>query len=143
MFWSTSITAVLIQISGLFFLQETFPPTLLKRGADRLRKETGNEKLYTDFESDKTLGNIKKVAAVRAFRMLATQPIIQKIAVYLAYLFGMFYLLLSTFPTVWQGVYQESVGIAGLKYLSFGLGFFLGARTAGQVVDRIYHRLKL
>ena len=41
-FWSTSITAVLFQISGLFFLQETFPPTLLKRKADRLREETGN-----------------------------------------------------------------------------------------------------
>ena len=71
-FWSTSITAVLDQIFGLFFLQETFPPTLLKRKADGLRKETGNEKLYTEFESDKTLGNILRVAAVRAFRMLAT-----------------------------------------------------------------------
>lgn len=141
-FWSTSITAVLVQISGLFFLQETFPPTLLKRKADRLRKETGNEKLYTEFESDNTLGNILGIAAIRAFRMLATQPIIHMIAVYLAYLFGLCYLILSTFPTVWQGVYQESVGVGGLNYLSLGIGFFLGAQTAGQVVDRIYRRLR-
>ena len=63
-FGSTSITAVLVQISGLFFRQETFPPTLLKRKADRLRKETGNEKLYTEFESNNTLGNILTIAAV-------------------------------------------------------------------------------
>ena len=69
--------------------------------------------------------------------MLATQPIIQVIAVYLAYLFGMFYLILSTFPTVRQGLYQESVGIAGLNYLSLGLGSFLGGQTAGQVVHPV------
>ena len=41
-FWSTSITALLVQTSGLFFLQETFQPALLKRKANRGRKETGN-----------------------------------------------------------------------------------------------------
>ena len=86
-----------VQISGLFFLQETYPPILLKRKADRLRKETGNANLYTEFESDKTLGSNLRLAAVRAFSMLATQPIVQVIAVYLAYLFGLFYLILSTF----------------------------------------------
>ena len=142
-FWSTSITAVFVQISGLFLLQETYPATLLKRKADRLRKESGNTKLYTEFESDKTLGNILSIAAVRALRMLATQPIIQVITVYLAYLFGLFYLILSTFPKVWQGVYQESVGVGGLNYLSLGIGFLLGAQTAAQLMDRIYQRLKL
>ena len=75
--------------------------------------------------------------------MLATQPIIQVIAVCLAYLFGIFYVILSTFPTVWQDVYQESVGVAGLNYLSLKIGFFLGAQAASQAVDRIYQRLKV
>ena len=132
---------MLVQISGLFFLQETYPPTLLKRKADRLRKETA--KLYTDFESDKTLGSILRIAAVRAFRRLATQPIIQAIAVYLAYLFGLFFLILPTFLKVWQGVYQESVGVGGINYLSLGTGFFLSAQTGAQPIDRIYQRLNL
>ena len=140
-FWSTSITAVIVQISGLFFLQEMYPPILLERKADRLRKETGNAKLYTEFESDKTLGSNLRLAAVRAFSMLATQPIIQMIAVYLAYLFGLFYLILSTFPKVWQGLYEEGVGVGGLNYLSLGIGFLIGARTAAQLIDRIYQRL--
>ena len=75
--------------------------------------------------------------------MLATQPIIQVIAVYLAYLFGLFYLILSTFPNVWQGLYEESVGVGGLNYLSLGIGFFIGAQTAAQLIGRIYQRLKL
>ena len=141
-FWSTSITAVLVQISGLFFLQETHAPTLLKRKAGCLREETGNTKLYTEYESDKPLTKILQIAAVRAFRMLATQPIIQVISVYMAYLFGLFYLILSTFPVVWSEVYGESVGIAGLNYISLGLGFFLGAQSAARLVDVIYRRLK-
>ena len=134
---------MILQISGLFFLQDTYPPTLLKRKADRLRKETVNAKLYTEFESDKMMGNILSIAAVRAFRMLATQPIIQVIAVYLAYLFGLCYLILSTISRVRHGAYQESVGVGGLNYLSLGPGFFFGVQTAAQLIDRIYQRLKL
>ena len=134
---------MLVQISGLFFLQDTYPPTLLKRKTDRLQKETGNAKLYTDFASDKTLGNILKIAAVQAFRMLATQPIIELLTLYLACLFGLFYLILSTFPRIWQGLYQESVGVGGLNYLSLGIGFFRGAQATAKLIDRIYQRLKL
>lgn len=141
-FWATSIAAVLIQVIGLFFLQETYAPTLLKRRADRLRKETGNEKLHTEMDSDKTLVKVLQTALVRPFRLLATQPIIQLIAAYMAYLFGLFYLILSTFPGVWEGVYGESVGVGGLNYLSLGVGFVLGAQISARVNDRIYRRLK-
>lgn len=141
-FWATSIAAVLIQLFGLFFLQETYAPTLLKRRADRLRKQTGNERLHTEFDTDKTLTSVLQTATVRPFRLLATQPIIQLVAVYMAYLFGLFYLILSTFPGVWEGIYGESVGIGGLNYISLGIGFFLGAQISARVNDTIYRRLK-
>ncbi|OCL08870.1 MFS general substrate transporter [Glonium stellatum] len=141
-FWSTSIAAALVQVSGIFFLQETYTPTLLKRRAVRLRKETGNEKLYTEFDSNKPLIEVLKTATIRPFRLLATQPIVQVIAVYMAYLFGLFYLILSTFPNVWEDVYGENVGIGGLNYLSLGIGYGLGSQINAQVNDRIYLRLK-
>ncbi|KAI1396270.1 MFS general substrate transporter [Hypoxylon fuscum] len=53
-----------------------------------------------------------------------------------------FNLLLSSFPTVWQEVYHESVGIGGLNYISLGVGFVVGAQTMAQVNDTIYRRLK-
>lgn len=80
---------------------------------------------------------------MRPFLLLTTQPIVQVIALYMAYLFGLFYLLLSTFPGVWEGVYGESVGIAGLNYISLGVGFVLGAQVNARVSDRIYHWLKM
>ncbi|KAJ5215826.1 MFS transporter [Penicillium cinerascens] len=116
-FWSTSIAGAVIQLFGLAFLPETYTPTLLKRRAKTLRKESGDLRYYTEFDS--------------------------MIALYMAYLFGLFYLLLSTFPGVWEGVYGESVGIRGLNYISLGIGFVLGAQVNARASDRIFRQLKI
>ena len=83
-----------------------------------------------------------KRSLVRPFILLSTQPIVQALAIYGAYLYGMMYLLLATFPTLWEFVYHESVGIGGLNYISLGVGFFLGAQVCAPINDRIYRRLK-
>ncbi|KAL8630736.1 hypothetical protein Q9189_003577 [Teloschistes chrysophthalmus] len=142
-FWATCIADILIQILGVFFLQETHAPTLLNRKAAQLRKETGNEKLYTEFDDpDQSLWKKLEISTVRPFRLLGTQPMVQLIAVYMAYIFGLFYLILATFPSLWEGAYHESIGIGGLNYISLGLGFTLGAQISARVNDIIYRRLK-
>ncbi|KAF2138166.1 uncharacterized protein K452DRAFT_95987 [Aplosporella prunicola CBS 121167] len=141
-FWATSIADAVIQVVGLLYLQETYAPVLLKRKAAKLRRETGNEKLRTEFDSEKTLGNVLRTAFFRPFRLLGTQLIIQALAVYMAFLYGLMYLVLSTFPTLWTGTYNESTGISGLNYIALGLGFFLGTQICAPVNDRIYRRLK-
>lgn len=52
------------------------------------------------------------------------------------------YLVLSTFPGLWEDVYHESIGIGGLNYISLGLGFFMGTQICAPINDRIYRRLK-
>ncbi|KAJ5220535.1 MFS transporter [Penicillium chermesinum] len=141
-FWSTSIAGAVIQLFGLAFLPETYTPTLLKRQAKTLRKKSGDRRYYTEFDSSHSLASSLKTALVRPFLLLTTQPIVQVIALYMAYLFGLFYLLLSTFPGVWEGVYGESVGIGGLNYISLGIGFVLGAQVNARASDRIFRQLK-
>ena len=142
-FWATSMVDAAIQISGLFFLQETYAPVLLKRKAAKLRQETGNTALHTEAETpDRHLSKVLRTALVRPFRLLGTQVIIQFIAVYMAYLYGTMYLILSTFPSLWTGIYHENVGIGGLNYISLGLGFFLGTQITAPINDRIYRKLK-
>ena len=79
---------------------------------------------------------------VRPFIQLGTQPIIQVIALYLAYLYGTIYLLLTTFPTLWVNRYHESIDIAGLNYISLGIGYLIGTQSAGHANDVIYKLLK-
>lgn len=141
-FWATSIVDAVIQVFGFFYLQETYAPVLLKWKAARLRKETGNEALRSEFDSDKTISKVLGIALIRPFRLLFTQPIIQFLAVYMAFLYGLMYLVLSTFPSLWTTTYGESVGIGGLNYISLAVGFFIGVQVAARLNDKIYVRFK-
>lgn len=142
-FWSTSIVDAAIQVMGFFALRETYAPTLLARKAKAMRKETGNEALHTEWETpERTLKVVLKTSLIRPFILLGTQPIMQVLALYMAYCYGLMYLVLSTFPMVWEDVYGESVGIGGLNYISLGVGFFLGTQITAPINDRIYRKLK-
>ncbi|KAK0119746.1 hypothetical protein ONS95_011181 [Cadophora gregata] len=142
-FYSTTIVDGIVQVAGLFFLQETYAPVLLHRKKRQMIKDTGNEALHTEFEHpDRTVGRSIRIALSRPFRLLFTQVIVQVLAMYMAYLYGITYLVLSTFPGLWEIEYNESVGIGGLNYISLGVGLFLGTQIAAPCQDRIYRALK-
>lgn len=141
-FYATTIADAVIQCAGLFLLRETYTPVLLRWRKEKLIKETGNMDLHTDFDDpDKTVSRTLATAFVRPFRMLFTQPIIQVLALYMMFLYGIMYLILSTFPGLWA-TYGMSTGVGGLNYIALGLGFFLGAQICAPFQDRIYARLK-
>ncbi|KAF2131832.1 MFS general substrate transporter [Dothidotthia symphoricarpi CBS 119687] len=142
-FYSTTIFTAMVQCFGVFFLQETYAPKLLAWKRDKLRKETGNTELHTEFDSpDRTLLKTIQIAMQRPFKLLFTQPIVQVLAAYMAYLYGLMYLMLSTFPGLWENQYGESVGIGSLNFISMGLGFFLGTQITAPLNDMLYRRLK-
>ncbi|KAH8431505.1 MFS transporter [Aspergillus melleus] len=144
-FYSTSIADGVIQVAGLFFLRETYAPKILRDRAKALRKDTNDPSFQTDAErQNKTLPQVLRTALVRPFILLSTQPIVQVLALYMAYIYGIMYLVLSTFPALWTSpsYYNESTGIGGLNYISLGLGFWLGSQICAPLNDRIYRRLK-
>ena len=142
-FYATTIFTAVVQCFGVFFLQETYAPKLLAWKRDKLIKETGNKELHTEFDSpDRTLATTLKIAMQRPFILLGTQPILQVLACYMAYLYGLMYLMLSTFPRLWTGTYHMSTGIASLNFISMGVGFFLGTQITAPLNDMLYRRLK-
>src|ERR1700712_4137717 len=60
----------------------------------------------------------------------------------MAYLYGMLYLMLSSFPSLWKNVYHESVGIGSLNYIALGIGLGGAVQTTAPLQDRIYRKLK-
>lgn len=142
-FYATTIACGVIQVFGIFFLSESYAPVLLHRKKMALIKETGNTNLRTEYDRpDRTLIQTLTKAFTRPFKLLATQFIVQIMALYMMYLYGMMYLLLSTFSTLFSRVYGEGPGIQGLNYISIGLGCFLGAQICAPLQDRIYAALK-
>lgn len=142
-FWAVSITDGFVQLLGLFFLRETYPPKILGDKAKKLRNSTGNQSWHTKWETpNRTFSRTLKAALVRPFILLGTQPIIQILALYMAFLYGVVYLVLTTLPTLWTIRYHESIGIAGLNYISLGVGYLFGTQSTARINDVIYQLLK-
>ncbi|KAJ4288034.1 hypothetical protein N0V90_012050 [Kalmusia sp. IMI 367209] len=129
-FYSVSIGDVFVQLISSLLLQETYPRIILAKKAKALRKATGNPDLMTEWEAEgQSLGYKLRTAFKRPIKLITTQPIVQCVAVYMAFLYGLIYLVLSTFPRLWTEKYHEDVHIGGLNYISVGLGFLTGVVT--------------
>ncbi|KAF9488438.1 MFS polyamine transporter [Pleurotus eryngii] len=147
-FWSTSIVCVAIQISGLFFLRETYAPVLLEQKAEKLRKTMDSEngaykEVRTIYESpDRTWQSIMIRSLTRPFMLFFSEPIIQVLGVYMAFIYGVFYLFLTTMPLIFEGTYHQRPGIAGLHYIAIGIGLTGASQFNALAMDRIYAYLK-
>jgi len=138
MFYTTSILSASIQLMGLFALPETYGPKILHLRAAKLRASTGNPHLHTNYEQrGRSVGHILLQALIRPCKLLSTQSIIQVLSAYTAYVYGLMYLVLSTFPSVWVDVYKERSDIAGLNYISLALGFCLATQICAPINDYV------
>lgn len=130
-FWGTAIVNVPILVLGMAFLEETYAPVLLRRRKQKLFLETGNQALFTRYDqSDRTFTSELSQAMMRPMKLMATQIIIVVMGLYQAYLYGLMYIVLTTFPRLWAEDYHQSPGIAGLNYLSLGLGYSVGIQVS-------------
>jgi hypothetical protein len=53
-----------------------------------------------------------------------------------------FSVFITTIPSIFQDVYHERVGIAGLHYLALGVGLTCGSQINARFMDRVYKSLK-
>ena len=144
-FWSTSIAAMLVQCLGFFYLKETYAAALLNEKKKELIKITGNKELHTEFDTpNRKFSSHIGTAFKRPFKLILTQPIVQVLSLYIGFVYGVLYLVLATFPGLWtsKAFYDQPTGLAGLNYISLGLGFFIGTQIAAKTADRIYKHLK-
>jgi len=147
-FWSTSIVDVGIQILGILYLRESYTPFILEQKANQIRKSLDAEKgpvrnVRSKFASeDRTWQRIMQTALTRPFIMFINEPIVQVLGIYMAFIYGLFYLFLTSMPLMFQGTYGESVGVSGLNYLALGVGITGASQTNARLMDYIYRRLK-
>jgi hypothetical protein len=145
MFWATSIfQAVMILVSFSAF-RETYSPFILRRRAERLRRESGNQQYYTTDErlqSDQSIFAVLARALIRPLRLLAFHPIIQLTGLISAFYYGILYIVLSTFSDLWVKQYNESVEISGLHYIACALGEIAGSQIGARLMDFMFRRLK-
>ncbi|KAI0384215.1 MFS general substrate transporter [Hypomontagnella monticulosa] len=141
-FWILSIYDALLVVIALFIFKETYEVILLNRRAAKLRKSTGNP-YYTKAQgASETLKARLSRSLSRPLRLLLTQPILQVVAIFLAYNFGILYLVLSTFATLWIERYGQTQTQSGLNYIALVIGYTIAAQVGGRLMDRLWAYLK-
>jgi MFS family permease len=122
-------------------MRETNPSVLLERKTKRLRKATGNHQLRSALDTGLAPKELFKMSLIRPVKMLFLSPIVFLLSTYMAVVYGILYLLLTTFYRVFQGQYGFTSGSVGLVFIGFGIGASISLIVSGVMSDRMLKRL--
>ncbi|KAF1943282.1 MFS general substrate transporter [Clathrospora elynae] len=144
--WVVLIVGCLLTSALFIFNRETYPAVLLKRKTEHLRKELNRPELQNviTYEKDAVAlspFNILKNGITRPLKMLTKSPIVLLCSLYMAFLFGLLYLLFTTITPVFIKTYGWSPELTGLAYLGIGIGNFIGIGFVAKTSDATIVRL--
>lgn len=128
-FWIVLIVAAIITTATEVFNRETNPRVLIDRKVRRLKKELGRDDLRSCYETVGPQPSPTRIVwngLVRPVKLLFLSPLVFSLSLYLAFVYGVLYLLFTTIPIVFRQTYGWSVGTTGLVYICLGFGNFVG-----------------
>ncbi|KAL8918451.1 MAG: hypothetical protein Q9208_007357 [Pyrenodesmia sp. 3 TL-2023] len=107
-------------------MPETYGPTILKRRAQKMRKETGNPNIFAPIELEKKgARQMITITLTRPVRMILFEAIVLFTCLYVSIAYAIFYLFFEAYPLIFQGIYGFNTGTGGLPFLAIGVGAFL------------------
>lgn len=128
-FWvNMAFAGVVMIVLGL--IPETYAPTILKRRAARLRKETGDVSIITEQEKVKlTFRDILRTSLIRPITMILTEPVLDLMCMYIVLIYAMLYAFFFAYPVIFGKLYHYNDGQIGLMFIPIliGAGFALMA----------------
>ncbi|GAB7342062.1 hypothetical protein MBLNU457_g0345t1 [Dothideomycetes sp. NU457] len=128
--WVFATTALLF-----FCFPEVYGPFLLKKRAQRMRKETGEDRWYHPHEKVKIdPKSIVTKHLTRPIVMLTTEPMVTLIAIYASFVYGLLYMTLEVFPIVFATNRGWAAVPSTLPFLALFVGVLcaLGVNLANQ-----------
>jgi len=140
-FWVIAIAFGICMFVHAAVCRETHHPTLLARKTKRLQKETGNTALRSKLDDGLSTQQRVSRAMIRPLKMLLFSPMIFLMALYCAIVYGILYLLYTTFTFVFEEYYHISASNVGLTYIGSGIGMFIGTFIIGGSSDVLLKKL--
>lgn len=132
--WIILIISAIGLVLIILFQPETYPPLLLKWKAEHLRAETGDNRFCAELEIVHTsLWFRLKIALIRSL-VLALEPIVLCMTLYLTVLYIVLFTFLDGYPYIFQEVYGISQGLTSVIFC----GLFVGILLASFLVPWVY-----
>lgn len=125
------------------FIPETYAPVILLQKAKRLRKANASEKDVIQSEHENQDWSFKGVihrTLYRPFKMLALEPILLLVTIYLSIVYGVLYAQFQAFPIIFVRTRGFSMSQNGLVFIGVGIGSTLGA-IINLMLSRHYPQL--
>ncbi|TFY76172.1 hypothetical protein EWM64_g7840 [Hericium alpestre] len=126
--WMLWVNMIFAGVMSIFiaFMPETYAPVLLRRRAKKLREETGKDNLVTEQELfPRPFSDIIVETLIRPFAMLATEPILLLMSLYIAMIYGLLYAFFFSFPVVFGEGWGFNDGLVGLTFCPVLVGVAL------------------
>lgn len=145
-FYIAFIAACILTAGIAAFLRETNPVVLINWKTNRLREELSRPELaniLTQEADAEALAprTILKRGIIRPLKLLFTSPIVFLLSLYVAFGFGLLFLLFTTITQVYIDTYGWDPEMCGLAFLGIGIGFLLAvifvARTSDATIVRL------
>ncbi|KAH8803030.1 major facilitator superfamily domain-containing protein [Xylogone sp. PMI_703] len=115
---------------------ETYHPVLLKRKAQKLREETGDERWKAPMETrDKSIIKTIGYSLLRPAQLLIFEPMCLSLCLFSAILLGILYLFFEAFPLIFEVNHGFTLSQTGLSFLGVFIGMVIAAAT-----DPLWHQ---
>ena len=125
--WITLIMAVFFGIVAFIICPESYAPVLLQRKAAKIRFEKKNWAIHAPADESRVeKKDIINKYLFRPFLMMALEPILLLITVYMAFIYGILYLFFEAYPIAFQEVRGWNNGVGALPFLGITIGVILG-----------------
>ncbi|OAQ70981.1 MFS multidrug transporter [Pochonia chlamydosporia 170] len=143
--WVPAMAAVALDLMALLLFHETYIPTILQNKVQRVKKEYPSQAWYTVLDlrpRDTSKGKASTIieSAIRPLIYVTLDPALFLQSLYYAFIFGVLYLVITTFERVFGGGYGHSPGIVGMDLMSEGIGALIGMQGSAVIVQYIYKR---
>ncbi|KAJ7690229.1 MFS general substrate transporter [Mycena rosella] len=129
-FWVMMMFAGSCTLVMVIALPETYAPVLLLKKVRARRKAdpTGTEHLFAAHEKqDWTPRGVLHRTLFRPFQMLAGEPILVLVTLYLSLIYGVMYCLFEAFPIIFVEKRGFTIAQNGLVFIGIGIGTTFGA----------------
>ncbi|KAI0091946.1 multidrug resistance protein 4 [Irpex rosettiformis] len=139
-----SVLCGIVSIVGIPLLRETYAPVIrlkiAKHSADPEKAAKAHPHLMQNHGSGL---HLIWVNISRPFILLTRSFVCFVLSLYMAFMYGIYYLMFTTFPELFSVTYGFSPGIQGLCYIGLGFGFVLATIIGASVADKVYHSLSI
>ncbi|KAJ3468450.1 hypothetical protein MRS44_002515 [Fusarium solani] len=106
-------------------VKETYHPAILKRKAARLRKENDDPRWWCQYDQKVSTWHLIKINMSRPFKLVATEPILWFMDVWISLIYAILYLCFVAYPIVFRQHRGWNAGMSGLAFVGIGVGTML------------------